>query len=153
MSDLIAGEQMPERPSDSPPWPKSEDELVAYIREMVAWGTTYGRCVYSMSYASVATFNYISYQLGVTGFQASCADLDILRHTRLMKHGFMILNAHDLLYPQYDLLARVRDWIHEMRPQLASEAQRLLADDARGVPAVRKHWEKLAALAPKDGAA
>ncbi len=53
-----------------------------------------------MSLAAVAAFYYVSHKLGVTGFQASCADMDFLQRTRSMKSGFKILDYDDLLYPQ-----------------------------------------------------
>lgn len=144
-----------EAPLDGPLHPKTEDELFAYIREMIKWPasadvtTGYGRCVYAMSYAAVATFNYIAHELGVTGFQASCADLDFLTHTRAVKHGLLVLSADDLLYPQYDLVAKARGWIAKTRPQLAIAAQELLNEGRYAHPDVVAHWEKLAAREPE----
>lgn len=80
-------------------WPKTEKELIRYIRELLDREHDYGTCVYAMSLAAVASFHYIASKLGVTGFQASCADLDILRRTRHIER-FKILNYEDLLYPQ-----------------------------------------------------
>ena len=142
---------MPEKPEGKTPTPKSEDELVAYIRTMREWpesatepGEGYGRCVYAMSNAAVAAFNYIASALGVTGFQASCADLDILNQLRGYKHGFIVLDGNNLLYPQYDIRAKVDEWIAETRPRLADEARKLLAESPNAHPNVVAHWQSLA---------
>lgn len=140
-----------ERPSAEAAWPKSEEELIAYIREMAEWpgkstdgGEGYGRCVYAMSYAAVATFRYIASTLGVTGFQASCADMDILAQTRGYKHGFMVLDASNVLYPQYDLVEKTREWVAESRVYLRDEAKKRLADGESMHPNVRAHMEAIA---------
>jgi hypothetical protein len=144
---------MPEKPEEQIPWPESEADLMAYIREMEQWpdgakeaGEGYGRCVYAMSNAAVATFNYIAKKLGVTGFQASMAEMQFLKETRHMEHGFILLDAENLMYPQYDLPQRVQEWIEKTRPQLKKAAQEKLAT-ADGVhPEVRARWEEIAAL-------
>ncbi|MBK7380837.1 MAG: hypothetical protein IPJ03_17905 [Ignavibacteriales bacterium] len=81
--------------------PKTLDELNKVIEQLTERKHDYGTCVYAMSIAAVATFNYVASKLGVTGFQASCADLDILRRTRNYKNGFSIIDYNNLLYPQY----------------------------------------------------
>ncbi len=133
------------------PSPATTDELARYIDTLVDRPHDYGTCVFAMSLAATAAFNYVASKLGVTGFQASCADMDILRRTRGMKHGFSILNAHDVLYPQYDLVGRTFDWVEKMRQELAPEAAKLLATATPGVaPAVLAHWKGIVALAPKE---
>ena len=57
-------------------------ELSDYIESLVQQEHDYGTCVYAMSMAATAAFNYVARRLGVTGFQASCADMDVLRRTR-----------------------------------------------------------------------
>lgn len=133
------------------PWPKSEEELVEYVRSLVDRPHDYGTCVYAMSMAATAAFYYVSNRLGVTGFQASCADMDILRRTRHLKHGFRIVDYGDLLYPQY--------WDDELRPiflaalkengERYAEAARALLERSNGGahPNVRAHWEMLASAA------
>jgi hypothetical protein len=153
---------MPEKPSDKAPWPRSEEELVAYIREMADWpngasepGEGYGRCVYAVAFAATATFNYMAHVLGITGFQGGCADLEILRQTRSLKHGFMILDAENLLYPQYDLMSKVAEWIEKNRAELATVArEKLESDRNRAHPDVVRHWEEMAGgpTAPAQGA-
>lgn len=130
----------------SAPWPKTEDELLGLIHQLVDRPHDYGTCVYAMSIAAEATFNYVSDKLGVTGFQASCADMDILRRTRGYKHGFMVLDAAKLLYPQYDVLNEVRHWISKTEARLSDEARRLLNEKSPGDvhPDVRARWATLA---------
>src|SRR5574343_1229666 len=77
------------------------EELSKYVAELVSQDHDYGTCCYAMSMSAVAAFNFVAHKLGVTGFQASCADLDILRRTRYLKGPFAIQNYSNLLYPQY----------------------------------------------------
>lgn len=128
------------------PTPRSTDELVVYIASLVNREHDYGTCVYAMSMAAVAAFNYVASELGVTGFQASCADMDILRRTRHLTGPAMLLNGEDLLYPQYDVPAKVSKWIAECGPWLAEEAAKKIAEAPESHPNVMAHWQKLAAL-------
>lgn len=136
------------------PTPKSAEELASYIESLRAQEHCYGTCVYAMSLAATATFNYMASRLGVTGFQASCADMDILKRTRGYEHGFLILNATDLLYPQYDPAKRAAEWVQETRPKLAGAAAKMLAEAGDHVsPKVIARWQEIAALASTaDGA-
>lgn len=124
----------------------SATELADYIRTLTDRPHDYGTCVYAMSLAAAAAFKHVAHKLGVTGFQASCADLDILRQTRGFEWG-RLLNFHDLLYPQYR--GRFPAWdqlLEENREKLAEEAAKLLADRGDSArPDVRAHWAMLAA--------
>lgn len=136
------------------PWPKSEEDLTAYIRSLVDRPHDYGTCVYAMSMAAVAALYYVSGKLGVTGFQASCADMDILRRTRHLKHGFRVVDYGEALYPQYweDHAKRavfqeaMRD--DKTRERFAEEARSLLAGSEHAAPRVREHWQNLARISP-----
>ena len=79
------------------PWPKTPEELAAYVQSLVDGPHTYGTCCYAASLASTATFNYVCSVLGMTGFQASCADLDMVRRTRSIEGPFMLIKAEDAL--------------------------------------------------------
>lgn len=126
-------------------WPKSEKELLKYIRDLVGMEHDYGTCVYAMSLSAVAAFNYIAHKLGVTGFQASCADLDIIRRTRRMKNGFCIVDYENLLYPQYDILDKVRKNLNEaISGNLKKRAAELLSEGRGAHPDVKARWEKIA---------
>lgn len=136
------------------PWLKTQQELSDYIANLVAGEHDYGTCVYAMSMAAVAAFNHVATTLGVTGFQASCADLDILRRTRHVDGPFMLLKAGDALYPQYDLHAKLDEMLTDARPWLTEQAKANLAKDNEHThPNVIAHWKKLAALAAADGSA
>lgn len=119
-------------------------ELSEYIESLVKREHDYGTCVYAMSMAAVAAFNYVAHELGVTGFQASCADMDILRRTRSLAGPAMLLDGENLLYPQYDLQKRVADWIANCGPWLAEEATKKLADSPGAHPQIIEHWQRLA---------
>jgi hypothetical protein len=131
------------------PWPYTEAQLTEYIRSLVDRQHDYGTCVYAMSMAAVAAFNYVSHQLGVTGFQASCADLDILRRTRSLDGPFMLIKAQDALYPQYDLHGTLADALEKWRPWLVEQAQKKLAENPSAHPNVLRHWQALAQMKTK----
>ena len=134
------------------PWPKSRDELVAYIDTLTERPHDYGTCVYAMSMAATAAFNYVASKLGVTGFQASAAAMDILRRTCGLKNGFRIISYDDLLYPQYWDAERTpifRAVLREPRNarRFADEAARRLSEDSHASPTVRDHWRWIIGMA------
>ena len=109
------------------PTPNNVKELTEYVNSLVKREHDYGTCVYAMSLAATATFNYVARQLGVTGFQASCADLDILRRTRRMEQGFRIVDYNKLLYPQYldsENFPSHQELLWEHKDELKKEAKR-----------------------------
>jgi len=117
--------------------------LSDYIESLVQQEHDYG--------AATAAFNYVARRLGVTGFQASCADLDVLRRTRRIKGPFMLVDGNKMLYPQYSIERDVRKAMNEWMPWAADEARKLLAQDNEHTsPKVIKHWKMLAALAPQE---
>jgi len=130
-------------------WPNTEAELVDIINTLANREHTYGTCVYAMSIAAEAAFRFIAGKLGVTGFQASCADLDFLKRIRHYKGPFMVVDGSNLLYPQYQLKERtletLRQWEKEWCP---GEAKKLLADKDVAVSEVRAHWQRLIDNAP-----
>lgn len=126
-------------------------ELSDYIESLVQQEHDYGTCVYAMSMAATAAFNYVARRLGVTGFQASCADLDVLRRTRRIKGPFMLVDANNMLYPQYSIERDVREALNKWAHWAGDEARKLLAQDNEHTsPNVIKHWKMLAALAPQE---
>jgi len=131
---------------DAPnPWPYTMEQLVQYVNSLVEREHDYGTCVHAMELAATAAFNYISHKLGVTGFQASCADLSFLQRSRSIKGPFMIVLASDALYPQCDPREKFRKAFDEWQPWLKEEAQKLLKEKGEFVhPNVVKHWETLA---------
>lgn len=126
-------------------------ELNQYIDSLVFRDHDYGTCVYAMSMAATAAFNYVASRLGVTGFQASCADLDIIRRTRNIQGPFMLLQARDALYPQYDLHSKVDDMLDGARMWLAAEAGKNLKEAYDYVhPDVLAHWKTLVSRVMKE---
>ena len=129
------------------PWPKTEVELVQYIHALVDREHDYGTCVYAMSMAALAAFYYVSSRLGVTGFQASCADMDFLNRTRGYKLGFRIVDYSKLLYPQYltsEHFPTRAELEIEHREPLRGEAARLLEESPDAHPDVLARWVLLA---------
>jgi hypothetical protein len=128
------------------PTPQTSEELRAYIDGLVDGEHSYGTCVYAMSLAATAAFNFVASRMGVTGFQASCADLDILKRTRGYKHGFSIVDNSKLLYPQC--------WTEEYFPTpgqmlakntatLRPVVYALLQDNPDAHESVRAHWDRI----------
>jgi hypothetical protein len=132
------------------PWPTTMKDLDRVINALVDRQHEYGTCPYAMSIAAEAAYHFVAGALGVTGFQASFADLDFIRRVRGLKSGFRILNYDDLLYPQYhtpehfpslhDLMADA-----EIRGILKERAEKELATAGENAhPDVVRHWKRLA---------
>lgn len=132
------------------PWPKTEEQLLSYIRSLIPKANDYGKCVYVISMIATAAFNYAASEVGATGFQASCADLDVLRRTRSLDGPFMIMKGEDALYPQYDLPKRLAESMEGWKPWLKEQADKKLAEGGPVHDAVKEHWEKLAAYQPSE---
>lgn len=131
------------------PTPETEEELLGYIRQLLSRKHDYGTRVYAVSLATVATFHYMARELGISLFQASCADLDVLRRCRNLKFGFRILDYSELLFPQYlnrENFPTIEDLLFANRKWLQREAKRLLEKESANEvdPKVREHWQKLA---------
>jgi hypothetical protein len=129
------------------PWPRTQQQLLEYIESLTSRSHDYGTCVYAMSLAAVAAFNFVAHKLGSSGFQSSCADLDIIRRTRHLKGPFMLIKAEDALFPQYDLQARLAEAIRLWMPWIKEEAQTKLAENPEAHPKVIAHWRKLSGTA------
>lgn len=128
------------------PWPKTIKQLNEYIESLAERNHDYGTCVYAVSMASVATFNYMAGVLNITGFQSGCADFDILRRTRNIKGPFMLIDSEKALYPQYDLYENLDKALEAWKPWLKAEATKKLAEAGSVHPKFKAHWEKLAAM-------
>lgn len=136
------------------PWPKTIEELNEYITSLTKREHDYGTCVYAMSMAALATFYYVSHCLGVTGFQASCADMDFLKRSRGYEFGFRIIDYSNLLYPQYLTSERFpshQALLKESLPVLAKEAKRLLSKSPDAHPEVVARWKYIVDLAKAKG--
>jgi hypothetical protein len=144
--ELVKTKEMEMRDSKIPNFDKVED-LTAYIKSLTDMQHDYGTCVYAMSMAATATFFHVANVLGVTGFQASMADMDILKRTRNINGPYMLIKAEDMLYPQYNIPRRVVKTMNEWRKWAKQEAKCKLADSNSSLAhsAVRKRWKQLAA--------
>lgn len=135
------------------PWTQTETELMDYIRSLVERPHGYGTCVYAMSLAATAALYYVAGRLGTTGFQAGCADMDILRRTRNLEWG-RILDYQNLLYPQYLTRKHFPGWqdlLVTHRAELAKRAHALLEKQGEyAAPEVAAHWRALVAAAEAE---
>lgn len=121
------------------------EELQEYVTSLIDREHDYGTCVYAMSLAATAAFNHVASKLGVTGFQASCADLDILRRTRRLDGPFLILKAEDELYPQYDNQKTLEETRVSWKEWISERAKKKLEENASHAhPDVVAHWKALA---------
>ena len=128
-------------------FPTSMKQLTSFIENIVSRKHDYGTCVYAMSMSAVAAFNYVCHALGTTGFQASCAELDILRRTRMLEDGFMLIDANKLLYPQNDVRGDVEKFIYDNEKRLAKKARSLIKNRNRDGfvhPLVLARWKEIA---------
>jgi len=129
-------------------FPRSLQELENIIEDLTEREHDYGTCVYAMSIVAVAAFNYVAAKLGCTGFQAGCADLDIICRTRDLKHGFMIIDYSKLLYPQYcneEHFPSMNDFLEANLDRLGAEAEKLLKENHETPvhPDIEQHWKNL----------
>lgn len=132
------------------PYPKTKQELDLIMETLLNRSHDYGTCCYAVSIAAEAAFNYVAGTLGITGFQASCADFDVLRRTRHIDGPFALFKGHDLLYPQYNLQDRAKETFEGWMPWAAEEARKKLADPKSAVSSVTSHWEWLAKTYPAE---
>jgi len=131
--------------AEKAPRPDTLEALNEYINSLMEREHDYGTCVYAISLAATAAFNMVASKLGVTGFQASCADLDFLRRTRGIDGPFIILKGEDMCYPQYDLPEKLREAMESWREWAAEKCTEKLAKCGDPHPDVKAHWERLAA--------
>ena len=135
------------------PWPDTKEELESVIDALTKREHTYGTAVYAMSLSAVASFNYASHMVGASGFQASCADMDFLGHTRHFKWG-KILDYEKLLFPQYcneEHFPSAWGIIKSNSAEFSKQARELLKKKSTCTHTdVVKHWKKLAKMG-KEG--
>jgi hypothetical protein len=126
-------------------WPKDREELDATIKVLEERDHDYGTCVYAMSIAALAAYYYMSMQLDVTGFQASCASMDALKRTRGMNSGFRIIDYEQYLYPQYNTLQEVAEQRREFLQGVEAKkyVMEKLAYNPDAHPDVLAHWKAI----------
>ena len=129
------------------PWFDTWEKLTVYVDRLINREHDYGTCVYAVSMASVAMFRYVAGNMGITGFQASCADMDIVKRIRHIDIGFRLFDYDDLMYPMSkDKVPTWEQMIESNKEVLAKKAKEKLAEFKDAHPAVKAHWEYLAGL-------
>ena len=106
----------------------------------------YSRGAWLMRDVAVLAFNYASNIAGASGFQASIAALEAYGSI-LGIENFGVFQMDDMLYPQYDLRAKLEDWIKEATPRIQEEARKKLAEltpESLAVKEVVSYWKYLA---------
>lgn len=131
--------------------PKSLEELLKLVDRMLSHNTDYGEATYAISIATTAMFNFMCSKIGATGFMASCADMDVIRRTRGLEHGFKIVDLGRLLYPQYieSFESSYSKTLEENISHIGLEAKKRLENSEQASDNVKTHWKMLADLYDK----
>lgn len=126
----------------------TRDELIAFIDEKVSQEHDYNTSADALWEVAEAAFNYVASELGVTGFQAGYASMMLLKKTKGLDCPVAVIHGDDLLYPQYDIPAKVAEWIEGWKPWAGEQARKLLAksDPEHVHPDVWRRWEELALI-------
>lgn len=117
----------------------------AEIERIINEANDYNSTAEAAVKAAVLAFNYAADNRGLTGFQGSWAALKAYAEIMHYDCPIAMFKADDLLYPQYDLPARLAKWMEECKPWLAEQAREKLDSKTFAVPHVEAHWRKLAA--------
>ena len=150
--------------AEYPAVPATQEELIAQITSLVkavadpdvklgVESDGYGKCVEAMWRAGYLAHEFAAHQLGVSGFQHSMSSLHLLGALRRIEGPYMIVDASEALFPQYDLRSKVDNFLKsdDTRRWLADKATERLAEHESGVvsPCVMAHWWKLVADRPE----
>ena len=99
-------------------------------------------------------FDYVASKLGLSGFQASWAQLEFLKLARHYEHGFMIVDFGNVLYPQYyhdrKHFPSAKQILMDNLDYFKKQAEKLLKERPCAHPEVRKHWKWIMSLGEKD---
>lgn len=130
-----------------PPRLETIEDLTTYLQMLEGEADDYGKCVYCMSLAAWAAFNFMASKIGATGFQASCADMAFVTKVRGLKHGWRLIDYGNLLYPQYCDETEMPGWETHLRQNidtLGLAAEKLLSQESKFVAeSVTQHWRML----------
>lgn len=125
------------------------EELSQYLKELIEYKHDYNTSGYAITKALLATETMIAHQLGTSGFQHGYAQISYISETRMSKTGCCIIDLDNLMYPQYNLLGKVEEWIEEHKKSehfIKIVKEKIKEDDLADFKAhvnVREHWEKL----------
>lgn len=125
---------------------KTEDELIAFIRDMVSYDHDYGSIVHAIFNGMNATMNFINRSPagGITGFQAGCLGHMCIQEYLYIKPPYRILDFNNLLYPQYeDKFEKVisREVWEDLRKKAAVEYEKF---GEHGSERVKSHLKSVA---------
>ena len=123
------------------------DELAKYINELVAYPHDYNTSGYAITKALRATEMLMAHLLGTTGFQHGYARLAFLKEEMGSKSGVAVIDFDNLMYPQYDILAKVAHMIKEHKKSKYFKnvvRERIAENKEEDVhPAVWARWQEL----------
>lgn len=111
-------------------------------------GYDYGTAPTAVKEVTVAAFNFMASELGITGFQAGFAQMEVIRELLALESGFRIVDYDKLLYPQYTnarYFPTIEGLLEEprIRKHVRAKAQRLLKEAPTAADKVLAHWKKL----------
>ena len=124
------------------------EKLCEYLKLCETYDDDYGGVVMAMGQAALAVMDYFAHVFGITGFQASCLNFEILRGWTYShnKTSLKIVDYDDMLYPQfsYKYDKTITPYIWE---SIQKEAKRSLDEmdsfDHKVHPAVIAHWQSI----------
>lgn len=132
--------------------PKTVADLTKIISDLLSQSHDYNGTVHAISKATKVTHDLMAVELGASGFQVSCSELEFLKQCREMELGFEVRDYSELMYPQYCNEREFKSWedtIKENKEVFKEEAKKRIEKhkNGKGVhPHVMKHWEWLAKL-------
>lgn len=129
---------------------ESVEELSQYLKDLINFKKhDYNTTGYAITKALLATEMLIAHELGTSGAQHGYAQIAYATESRGSKSGCAIIDFDNLMYPQYDLLDKIKGWIEEHKKSdyfIDIVKQKIKDDDKsdfKAHPNVRDHWERL----------
>lgn len=126
---------------------ESIEELTELIKEVESdFNNGYGIVPRAIGSVCAVVGNYLSYKMGITGFQAGCAMFDFITGYLITnnKCGLKLIDFDEMLYPQYEYKfdKKLKKSTWELMQKRAKE---LLEEEKDFLhPAVKDHWESIA---------
>lgn len=107
----------------------------------------YGTIVHFIAACSLATFNALASEAGISGFQAGAVMWQIIRgiEFRNNKTGLRIINYDDMLFPQYEDKFTKRTISKKMFETMQEEAKKKLEESGTAHENVIAHWKSIVA--------
>ena len=107
----------------------------------------YGTTCHAIAAAAIAAAYAMAHEMGPTGFQFSCAEMEFLARSRFPhnKLGFSVCDWDDVLYPQYANRFTGLDISGDTAERIKAEAKRRIDEGGAIHPTVKEWWSRLAA--------